>query len=1669
MRNIKKVLSVLLAVCIAFSMMSVGIFANAASDDFMKIIYVDGGRKYFTKDWFVALINEAAADGYTHVEIGVGNDGLRFLLDDMSLEVNGTAYSSEDVAAGINAGNIAYYDAGEANELTEAEMDAIYAAADKAGIEIIPLINTPGHMDAIVDCMEYVGIADAAYDGSARTVDVTNTEAVAFTKALLEKYVAYFASKGSEIFDMGADEYANDIYSGYSGMGFGKLMDSDQYDDFVTYVNDVAAIIKNAGMTPMAFNDGIYYDEDTSYGTFDSDIIISYWSSGWNGYNVASATYLANMGHKMINTHGDYYYILGVNDTYTPDSTTSHTDANAYTQTSGYSNTAFMGSTISDPTGSRLCVWSDYPGAETETEVAANLRLIMRAMALRMDDQSIDGMDTETVVEGGFNADGTINVPADVTVSDEATGISVSAPGLTEVEVEEVEDAVISVATDVVTYEITPKKAINDSVLGKYTGAGEVSIPVPADWANAKYIYGAVKNANGSMTLGIQGVYENGVFTFTSPHFSEISAYASDYANNPINIVANGTKTVTLDGHVGTDGETGTTADGVASYSVKHITTEIPGATYYVRGDEVSSVTSGTYVIGYSDYMLSNSSSSLASEALIASGATISDEAWTVTVNGSTYTISKQIGDTVYYLGMNRTSSWGSTSYSLTLTTSQTSWTYDEGYLYQTYTSQGGWGGSSTTYCYIDYDNGWTMSYSTTKNTAKNSAVALDFYGLEERNEAATSKETTEITFTGINEGETSVVIGDTNYVINVIAEDLSDVDPLKIEYWITNAYVTVEMNGTEVNDYEISAAEAYGESGVAVTAFAPTYGYKTVDGPDKATIYWHSRVLEAGAQTDDGGNDQTANGTALEYIRYYGGAWSYSADRVTWTPFDMSDYQFIAYYLMYTDFTEEVVTAAKDWGFDSGEGWGYSDQSAKTVLSFQIVDESGSVFPATADLDDNSWIFNYWEDRYIGYISLLTDYADSYVYKVTYTMGESSTSYNSSNYSHTITALSYDLDNETVMIENEEGLGSVINLDCSSADADYPIKWTSTQDACLIRIYIKSKPSEDNLTVNYFAQGSDTPFHNYAVTVNEGTLFDTTLTEADIVEDADGNYVTTVENYKGNTVYVYTSLYKMPTIPAEYRYVEAQVVDITVTEDGKVINIYYAFEAAHKFVVDFGLPLEITRSDLGITDTTGTLSATNGAYGTVEVVNGVVVYTPNKVFGGKDSISVTIESEGEDPVTSFVDIYPATTVYYDAEEKFFASADDSWTFGGTAVTDAQATEKLGESGIYGYDAAYNDKYETAQAVAPAASASATFTFTGTGVDFYVNSKQASGAMTIIIKRVNDDGTIGSIAKLITVQTKAVDGYSDYTDGQAVDPYGMCAASVDGLEHGKYIAYINTVTSMGAYKAVYIDGFRVHNTIEDTDGSVYGADGEANAFMAELRDQVLAGLNTTASISEKYSEQIAEVLHSQVYDTAASAAGPVVISAHEAGESNYVLQDLIDNGPKNELFLQPGEAVTFSLKEGVKVQLGLRAPTGAVSISVNDDTVDVKSSADMFYLELEGEVVITNPSDSQKLLSVTELKVLGAQEGDQIFEDITAQNLSVALMSLGYETEENAENDVTEDINGDGTVDVKDMIRLKKYIAEEDVEVSFPERAASYVEENAASELSDVRKAVLFN
>ena len=264
---------------------------TATTDDYDRILHLDCGRKYFTKDWIIALMTEAKAAGYNQVQLAFGNKGLRFLLEDMSV----LSYTGQQVKDAIQEGNKAYFDAGTANELTQADMDDILTAAAALELDVIPLFNTPFHMEAVITAMEKLGITDSYFtkgDGTPERgcLNLSNEDAVNFVKALMQKYVNYFSENNCKYFSFGADEYTG---------GWNKT--------FYSYAGEIASMIRTAGMTPRVFNDS-YRDGSTTY--IDGVDQVCYWYTGYSGNMYSSAATLKAAGKHLINTNKDYYYVV---------------------------------------------------------------------------------------------------------------------------------------------------------------------------------------------------------------------------------------------------------------------------------------------------------------------------------------------------------------------------------------------------------------------------------------------------------------------------------------------------------------------------------------------------------------------------------------------------------------------------------------------------------------------------------------------------------------------------------------------------------------------------------------------------------------------------------------------------------------------------------------------------------------------------------------------------------------------------------------------------------------------------------------------------------------------------------------------------------------------------------------------------------------------------------------------------------------------------------------------------------------------------------------------------------------------------------------------------------------------------------------------------------------
>lgn len=1525
----------------------------------LSIVMLDAGRKYYSVDSIKQIIDNAAAAGFGYIMLGVGNDGMRFLLDDMSLTVNGTTYESDAVKSAIHAGNEAYYNFA-VDELTQSEMDAVLAYAKEKGMGVIPMLNTPGHMDAILAAATSLTGTNCAYSGSARTIDVTNSTAVAFTQAFVQKYVDYFASKGCKYFNMGADEYANDKYLNYTGMGFGKLLDDGNYGDYITYINTLANMIDAAGMTPMAFNDGIYYGKNDGYGTVSDKIVVCYWSSGWGNYSPASASYLKEKGFKLVNTHGDYYWVLGK-----PDAQCSASKAKDFDIKS------FPGSTINDPSGAMFCIWADFPGAETEASVISKT--------------------ADTIAAFGATLP---KIDDNKTVSDKTTGVSVTAPGLTGIKAEqtkvgeELDGKKVAGAWNI---ELTTEN-------GSYTDSATVSIPVGEEWLSYKLTGGVLESDGTTVTSDPNSKVENGVLTFTAKHFSTVVVLAEE-KQKEITVTVGGTEPITVDGEV----SSAYTDDFV---TVKTETKNMTATPYYERA-----------ALGAGTFYISDEANDTAPTTKI-----------TITANGDgTYYLKNSNNRYIY---PNGTYSWFSSSWSYEAQTSTTPQAVtissnEDGSIIVSRDVSSTWGGTKTVYlCFY----GRSLSGTATR-------TSLYLYNTNLVTPPA-SKQTT-ISFTGKKAGTTQVKIGDVLYIITVSPENLDNVSPLKIEYWITNSRLT----GTTSSKNELSIAATLAgvasAEGVEIASLVDAKGTKD----NRSQEYWQSKILDVQKsndstsgtelQTKKQGDDETLNGTAFTKVRYWDGKWQVftnawvDVDRtqvtVTYTgdngsvTYNGDRNQLVAYYMEVVNINNEngeseLHVNAADWG-TKGDGtgsWGYTPESSRCSVSIQLVYEDGSFNPTdttAAKLKSKTILYGYWSGgRGLGTM-VFTGQQGYEIYKVTAETGNM-TSTAASNYTVTVTNFTWDENEETVWEGDQTKSVSIGNpARKPSYEAPYDnLAWNTgdynKNNAILIRVYVKAEIKEDSLKVHYIDEKSGKQFYEYGIPVKTGTYFHSGFAMVPNQENALIN--NSVENYNGVVQTVTAELKDMPQIKATYRHSNYTLQKVERQADGKEVFLYYTFNNFHTFVVDFGIPLLITPENIGVNVPEGegywTEATCSGAtYGETSIVLGRgLTYTATKPMQGVETLQVTLAiGSGEDEKTTHtIYLVPATTVYY---EQNVATYSDGWNSLGTIAADKYQQTQKGR--IKGYNFGYDLYYEQNQLGANGSvmytttpGESAQLTFKGTGMELYLRTQNANATSEPATEANNATDHSYMLVQVYAGDTadanslkrmSFVDVNNLFVQSKTGYGYNTPCWTVDGMAYGTYTVVVRYVK--GTTYGLAIDGFRVTNTLNPSDATTNGfyADvGEANMQTAEIRNMVLAQANVSNAIfdmSDKmYRVGVNEVLDA-VFDDKDVIDGASIISKLEDGTTTVTVdKDLVNIGPKNEIYLQPGQAVVMELTGTyASVQVGMRSLTGAaVTYQINSgEEQTMNSTVDMYYkvTPAAGKLVIQNVSSG--ILALTKLKV----------------------------------------------------------------------------------------------
>lgn len=1744
----KKVLSMILVLVMLLSLLSMAAFtlpaaassdSAASNDDFMRIFHLDCGRKYFSVSEIKGIIDQLAANHYTHLQLAFGNNGFRFLLDEMSVG----AYTSNQVKTALKNGNNTYSSSKGADSsfLSESDMDKIIEYATTKGISIIPMLNTPGHMDALVSAMSELKV------GNSRTsseMSLTDDAQVNFVKALQQKYINYFAEKGSKYYNLAADEYT-----------FSELSDSE-YTAFATYVNTIAKMVKDAGMTPICYNDGINYSGKMTSVPFDTDILVCYWAQA---ANYASVTELSNAGFKIINNNDAWYYVLGdyLYDVWAKGQW-GYNDA-----LNGIKNTPVtQAKNVADKevpvVGSVLCCWCDGP-AKVYSSYKTQVYNLIKAMADANPAYFTDA----------------VKLPATDTANQVSVVVTGTKGQTATVDAEPVISSYTFDAENVASYNVTPMVAGQN-----YTAQGTVTLPVPAGWVQDASRIRAYIIDNGAVKL-LSGTLADGKYTFDVPHFSEMGLLQiAENGDSTVSVSVNQGSTsssYTLSGDNLPNDGTYTTTDGLASYTVTTGTGE-------TVAEKAGTIVSGnTYIIGNGTQYVKLDGTSITSTTNPAEATQ-----WTLTANDGGYYITS--GE--YYLSYQYVAFSGWQVIAGKESKFHTAWKWDTSV--NAFNNDYGYGWS-TSY-YLTYDNGWKVS------TSK-SGVSSQAYTTR----ALPGEKT--VTFTGVQTGTTAVTLGDKTYNITVTEKQTVEIPISIVDYradgllfdWTYNPdsqynnsyrYGLVhgkatgwgqvgtsaiakqnintglyEVSGTNSNVEKIAGTtiqrtgsdststvfysngtdnswsraglvqEQLGANGMPIyTDAAVQYVagllssgyYNAMSGSCNAVL--QNTFLVSGASRSVLGTSTTKFSDAFKSAKTYGNistaydlAWYllntiYQPDTnmTTVTGTDGNQHNVPIYGMGVDTYSSIVLT-------DNGNGKysfnaGYSGNVKKVLYDrtngtisessngqdttgFYPIDglgyeQSGLLSKTSAINNGNNngsftlrgesqFVYEHDKELYFTF----TGDDDVYMYingKLALDLGGAHGRNTKTVNLNDLNAKEYGLvegqvatftffymercsDASTFGIEtNMELVKRGISVQKNAYDAGYAneiMSGTAVETGRSV-YYDLVVTNQSNALMNHICfndtddRGGTASF-GFGV-ANAAVTAGTTKTDGTVSLGAAGTYeiyVTDANNAEvAGTRRTFSSLSDLSAAVAAVELQPGQSLHVrflTATfavDKSKILNYvntvhvsaavgsqqlsdeatnelysYNANDTSKTYVVDFGLPLQITGIfDSGARDNVGNVKLNDSntlKYGTVVLTpdgyNSSLVYTrtDDKAINDAETIVLDVTYKmGSSNITlqKTLTIIPATSVYYeDSFAKFTdgtgKAADAKWTTDkdGTAAkaTTTQALTELGKmsaDAVYGHDAAYADSTKLSMGSAhnvivksdmyekndkTTTWPTATFTFKGTGFDVISLTDNNSGMISVKVYAVGSDGT-ETLEK-----TKYVNNYYGYECKDGVWTvnnsannalYQIPVIKVDDLAYGTHKVVITTAYASYADKtgdnqySFWLDAIRVYDPM-GKDNATYTKDGEGYPQYIKLRDQ-LAKENGSVTTNDKLL---------------------FIDGAEKAAIATYA-----NYGPNNEVYLANGQAITFTVPENAKIasiQIGAKAPNGsAAKMVVNGTETNITSATEMYYeIGTEGRN-FTIANNGNGILSLTNLKITFTDKpGSTIaLTAPTADEQTAAVMSV---------------------------------------------------------------------
>lgn len=1568
-----------------------------------RIVHLDCGRKYFSVEYIKSVIDTMAENGFNQLELAFGNGGLRFVLDNMDIKSeSSTLHNSEDVKAAIRQGNERFYNDPNGNSLTETDMKAIITYAQSKGVEIVPLLNMPGHMDGVLSSDLF---SQYKLSGSEGSLDLNNSYAVDFGKALLKLYVDWFRqNSNSKFFSFGADEYGQGIRNPYIESSVAKVT----YDQLINYMNDCAGIIEGQSMTARCFNDFVCYNRRTDCNLYKT-VQVCYWSNQWNNSEYNTPDVIKNAGYKMINTNQKWYFVPSKADEYGKSVVLNNFttfDVTKYQNIkSGYNPTSTTYTEIPVGTtnvGAMFCVWCDTPSVDV---ALADVQDLIAAMATANPNYFTKGTTpTPPIIQDGNGHDSIfeiiINALLKIFLPKGTTATWTVTEGTDVVELV-ADDAAAAQTRSAEPAAAAETAAITgNAVQVRALKAGTATITATLDDGTAVTATVTVKdNTRETITVikgqtvekSIDGKYD-GIYTTDKP---EIATVTAEYAPT-----AGGTYYDKATLAAGTFYISDTNNDTAPTVTVTF--ENAGGGEYYIKRNS-----DGKYIYPNASYRYYRWTYSLGT-------ADSTDSAQTVTIDA-------QNGDVVISRNV---SDW------YTTTTS---------YLTLSGSSFGASGSSKTLYIYNQ------------RTEEAKDQTKLTFTGHNVGTTTVTIAGV-EYTINVVPEDLSNVTLPVNLWITNtgVVPTGWSNGTPSDFKY--------SDTAGNRRSTYTLKAnyQGVYSENGIALNSILPeTNGTaKSWDGNTYNVVYWKSAYHTAeDRQSTDGWTNNSHLGTEFTYIRYWGGSWAYSVDGSTWATIenvgaeaaDTAKNQVNLWYRQKTEITTEVETQIVDWGPVS-----YS--ANQCLLDFAVKYESGEQVPSSFPVTGKTMGFACPTDQSVplgnGYVVKDTDgtyyrtvygiagveTAEYEVYMITVTpSSDTHTTY--INRGSTLTSYTYGGTEKIAWAKTEEDansseLAKISTVKYGGEPFLESVKIYQYQ-GLLVTYYVRAKETEDALKVHYVIQATNEEFYNYSIAVNKDTTFDSGF--ALVLGQLNQLENNTVTNKKGETQTVSADLSTMPQIAAQYSNSDYECVKVKLENGNKEVYLYYTFKREKTFVVDFGLQLKITPK--GLLEGSGYENNDNVSVKSIKVtdvstvaditVEGEnIIYKLKKFIDKKDTFSaeyvfgkVNDSSYAGDSIKYTFNIIPATTVYYEDSFVDFYDAGSSakkteftqtiaendvmgvWYVEGNANTTAeQALSKLGDKAIYGYDPAYNNStmfsMDSAKKVTVNTNgqyAQAKFTFKGTGFDVISLTNSDSGAITVEVLK---DGTTAKTkdGKDAFYLVNNYYGYK-YENGQwVVDPtatntlYQIPVMKVSGLDYGTYTAvitvdYAKFFDKTGDNKySFWLDAIRIYDPM-GVDNATYTKDNEGFPQYIKLRKELVA---ENSSITTNTNLLFID------------------------GKDKAEISEYKNFGPNNEVYLANGQAISFKLNipastQIASVQIGAKAPNGnAAKLVVNNgEPKEIATATEMYYeISKDGNGNFTVTNNGTGILSLTNLKITYSATGSVSLAAMSAEEQTSAVMMV---------------------------------------------------------------------